>query len=235
MAEAQFTYYNAEKDITLKEYGRNIQNLVNNIVATEDRDMRNRLAKTAVELMRQLNPNLTDGSAQDYTHKLWDDLFIISDFQLDVDSPFPKPDAEVLNKRPERMAYNTGRIKYKHYGRSIEAMIAKAKAIEDEAEREVASIAIGRLMKMFYKIWNKENIEDIVILDQLVEMSNGALTLSLEQVQKGRLFDTEKQKFASNSYATRTPQQNANQQNRTKYLANAGTRKPNYADNRKKK
>lgn len=229
MTEAKFTYYNAEKDITLKEYGRNIQNLVDSIVETPDRDKRNRLARTAIELMRQLNPSVQENT-QDYTQKLWDDLFIISDFRLDVDCPYPKPETDVLFKRPERMSYPSGRIRYKHYGRTVENMIQKAKQLETEEERKAAAIAVGKLMKMFYKAWNKESIEDAVILEQLENMSEGMLTLSLEQVQRERLFDMEKPKYVSGgSYSNRNHQQRKHQ------LSSHNGRKNNNNDHRNNK
>jgi hypothetical protein len=136
------------------------------------------------------------------------------------------------------MTYPSGHIRYKHYGRSILSMIEKAKNLPTNEEREAAAISIGKLMKMFYKIWNKDNVEDIVIIDQLAEISRGELTLSLEQVQKGRLFEMEKPKFTTNSYASRPVQQVGSgvATGQRKYGTNlAAPRKGSYFDQKKKR
>src|SRR6187402_410929 len=140
--------------IVLKEYGKNIQKIVDWILTIEDRDQRTRYANTCVELMRQLNPGVRDTDEQ--TTKLWDHLFIMSNFKLDVDTPHPMPDIAVLGRKPEPVPYNHNNLKYKHYGKNVNLLIQQAILKEDPQEKEDAVIYLGRLMKRLYGTWNKE-------------------------------------------------------------------------------
>ena len=183
--------YNTDKGpLKLREYGRNVQNLAAKIKETDDKEKRNSYAETLVELMKQINPNLKDSN--DYNQKVWDDLFIISDFDLDVESPFPTPNADILDRKPDRVPYKSNEIRFKHYGRNVEIMIEQAIAMEDPDEKEGAIVSIGRLMKSFFNTWNKDSIEDKIILQHLQSMSKGALTIDLAKVEEYRLFDSSK-------------------------------------------
>jgi hypothetical protein len=180
--------YNTQKEpLILKEYGRNVQKLVNYLQQIEDRDKRNHTAKALVELMKQINPTVKDGNEE--SQKLWDDLFIMSDFKLDIDSPFPVPKKELLYKKPDRLNYHTKDITYKHYGLNIQLMIEKAINMEDKEEKEAAVIYIGRLMKSFASLWNKENLDDDTILKNIKYMSKSLLDLDMEKVQNKNLFE----------------------------------------------
>ncbi len=179
---------NQEKDIILKEYGRNVQDIVGYILNIKDRDLRTMYAVTCIELMRQINPNIKD--TQEHYSKLWDQLYIISNFQLDVDSPFPMPERASIGKKPSIVEYNSNKLYYKHYGRNIELVIQKAIDMEDPEEKESAIIYLGRTMKKFYGTWNKENIEDEVIIAHIKEMSKGKLFVDEEKVKALSLFDT---------------------------------------------
>jgi hypothetical protein len=180
--------YNTSKQfLILKEYGRNVQKLVEYIITIEDRDKRTNYAKTLIELMRQINPSMQN--SQDYSQKLWDDLYIMSQFRLDVDSPFPLPEKSALGKKPKRIPYNTNEIKYKHYGRNVDLLIQKAIEMPEGADKENAVMYIGRLMKGFYSTWNKENIDDIVIIDHLRELSKGKLKVDAEKIRTEGVFD----------------------------------------------
>jgi len=159
----------------LPEYGRNIQNMVKHACAIEDREERNKIAKAIVSVMGQLNPHLRD--ADDFKHKLWDHLHIISNFSIDVDSEFPIPSKESLQQKPERMAYSKDKMKYRHYGRTIENLIVKGIAIEDEKEREAIAGDIANMMKRDFINWNKDSVSDEVIINQLNIMSEGRLTI----------------------------------------------------------
>ncbi|MFP4291589.1 MAG: DUF4290 domain-containing protein [Cyclobacteriaceae bacterium] len=190
--------YNAENSmVILKEYGRNVQNLAEHIVSIEDRDKRTRYAFTLIELMRQLNPSVREND--ETTQKLWDDLFIMTNFSLDVDAPYPKPDVDVLTKKPKRLSYSTQDVTYKHYGKNIEKLIEQATELEDEAERKGAIVYIGKLMKNFYQTWNRENVDDEVILSNIRQLSRGKLTLSIEEVKSNNLFDFQKSRGGSSS------------------------------------
>ena len=149
------TDYNTTRGpLILKEYGRNIQKLTVYISQIEDREKRNRYAETLVHLMKQIVPNFkeTDEDSQ----KLWDDLYIMSNFDLDIDGPFPKPDETILNKVPQRLTYRTDEIRIRHYGRNVKLLIDKAVQLTDPEEKKTAIIYIGRLMRTFYLSWNKD-------------------------------------------------------------------------------
>ena len=182
-----FDYNTQLSPVILKEYGRNVQKLADYIITIEDREKRNKYAQLLVELMRQIHPNMREG--QDYTNKLWDDLYIVSGFNLDVDSPFPLPEKTLLGKKPKKVGYNTHELRFKHYGHNVDLMIKKAIVLEDPEEQMAAIIYIGRLMKYFYTQWNRENIEDAVIVNDMRILSGGKLTISLEKVKAEGLFD----------------------------------------------
>ncbi len=180
-------YNTGRPELILKEYGRNIQKLVRYITTMEDAEKRSQYAHTLIELMKMINPALKDGN--EHSQKLWDDLFIISEFDLEVDSPFPKPEKEVLTRKPEMLDYNNHQLKYKHYGRNIELLIERATEIEDPAERQDAVIYLGRLMRSFYGVWNKEVVDEGVIVDHIKELSKGKLDIDLKMVKEQNLFE----------------------------------------------
>jgi hypothetical protein len=181
--------YNTQRaHLILKEYGRNIQKIVDYLRTIEDDSKRSKLAKTLVELMRQLSPSFSKDANEQY-NKLWDDLFIMSGFELKVESPFPVPPREILEKKPEKVNYNYNNLKYKHYGRNIELLIQKAVSMEQSSEKDAFVTYIAKQMKAFYVLWNKEVVDDIVILDQLREMSNGKLILDVSKVKEEGILD----------------------------------------------
>ncbi len=181
--------YNTERDqVVLKEYGRNIQKLVAYVKSIEEDEKRAQTAKTLTDLMRQINPALKDNP--EYDQKVWDDLHIISDFDLNVESPFPMPEKALLGKKPQRLEYKTTDVKYRHYGRNIETMIKQAIAMEDPESKEAAVIHIGRLMNSFYTSVNKDNLDEEVILKQIKQMSQGKLDIDLAKVKEGGLFNS---------------------------------------------
>ena len=182
-----YEYNTGRPELILKEYGRNIQKLVNYIRELEDEEKRKEYSYTLVELMKLINPALKDGN--EFSQKLWDDLFIISDFKLEVDSPYPKPAPEVLTRKPDKLDYNNHKLKYKHYGRNIELLIQQATELTDEKERQDAIIYLGRLMRSFYGVWNKEVVDESVIVKHIQELSDGKLTIDLQMVKEQNLFE----------------------------------------------
>ena len=159
----------------MKEYGRHIQRMIEYLLSIEDKETRQRNAYAVIELMGFLNPHLKN--VEDFRHKLWDHLFLISDFKLDVDSPYPKPSRETFETKPEMLSYPSNHIRYKHYGKSIEKMIAKAKDMEDGDMRNAFVEAIANQMKRSYVNWNKDSVSDDVITEQLGLLSKGELKL----------------------------------------------------------
>ena len=171
--------YNSQRSkLILAEYGRNVQNMVEYALTIEDREKRNRVAKTIVQVMSQLNPGSIENP--DYWQKLWDQLIIISDFRLDIDSPYPKPSTEVLNLKSEKLRYRDRNFKYGHYGKNIEKIIRKASEIDDSAEKAIFVEAIANHLKKTYLTWNRDSVNDEVIYGHLDELSGGKLKLSDE-------------------------------------------------------
>lgn len=166
-------YNTVRPKMLIPEYGRNVQKMIDFARKIEDRDERNRAAKAIIEVMGQLNPHLRD--VDDFKHKLWTHLFIMSDFQLDVDSPYPIPSRETLEERPERLGYPKNSIRYGHYGHNIQEMIKKALVISDPEEKSAVTRRLANIMKKLYLTYNNDTVENKVIMNQLSELSNGKL------------------------------------------------------------
>ena len=164
----------------MKEYGTNVQKLVAHILSVQDRNTRTKYAYLMVELMRQVHPNMRD--SQDYSNKLWDDLYILSDFKSDVDSPFPPPSPESVGKLPKTVPYNTHQLKYRYYGRNVELLITRAIAEQDDNEKRILVAHIARLMKTFYQNWNREVVDDEVIWGHIIEISVGQLRTIVQAI-----------------------------------------------------
>ncbi|MCB9185996.1 MAG: DUF4290 domain-containing protein [Flavobacteriales bacterium] len=171
-------YNTAREEMYIPEYGRNIQKMIEFAKTIADRDERNRAAKSIIKVMGQVNPYLK--ANEDLTHKLWDHMFIISDFELDVDSPFPKPLREDFQTRPDRIPYPENEIAYRHYGRVIEQMIKKVSGEENEENRTKMGIAVANMMKRSYLNWNRDSVDDRVIKKDLRELSGGKIDVPAE-------------------------------------------------------
>ena len=173
--------YNSEREkLIIPEYGRHIQKLVNHCVALEDRELRNTMAEAIVHVMGNMQPHLRD--VPDFQHKLWDQLFIMSDYRLDVDTPYPKPEREVLQAKPEPLSYPRSASKYRFYGNNIQIMIDTALTWEDGEMKDALVFAIANHMKKCYLNWNKDTVEDDVIMSHLEELSGGKLKLKEKDV-----------------------------------------------------
>jgi hypothetical protein len=180
--------YNSQRPhIILKEYGRNVQKLVEYIRTVPDKEKRTDLSYTLIELIKQLTPSIKEQGED--PQRLWDDLYIIADFNLDVNNPFPVPEREILFKKPMKMVYPQSDVRFKHYGKNIEKLVKEALKKEDPQEREDAIIYLGKLMKTFYGNWNKETLDDSVILKDIQAMSGGALNMTIDKVREDNLFE----------------------------------------------
>lgn len=181
--------YNTQRPlIILKEYGRNVQKLVDYIRSVPDKNKRTEMAHTLIDLIRQLTPSLKD--QPDNPQRLWDDMYIIADFNLDLNNPYPVPERETIFKKPMKVTYPQSEIRFKHYGKNIEKLVREAVKKEDPKEREEAIIYLGKLMKTFYSNWNKETLDDSVIVKDIQLLSKGKLTLNLEKVREENLFES---------------------------------------------
>ena len=168
-------YNSTRPKMVIPEYGRNIQKMVEFATTVEDKEERNKVANAIISVMGQLNPHLRD--IADFKHKLWDHLFIISNFKLDVESPYPKPEPSILTEKPERVPYPQKKIKYKHYGKIIDSTIQKAIEYKEGEEKEVLVASIANLMKRTYLIWNKDSVDDDLIKKDLKKLSGDKLSL----------------------------------------------------------
>jgi len=171
--------YNTQlKRLILPEYGRNIQNMVDHCVTIKDRGERKRCAQSVINIMGNMFPHLRD--VNDFKHKLWDHVAIMSDFRLDIDYPYEILEEENLYTRPERVPYTSSKIHYMHYGRTVETMIAKAAEFPEGKEKEELILLIANQMKKCFLTWNKEVVDDRKIFDDLRELSHGKIDLSEE-------------------------------------------------------
>ena len=168
-------YNTTREKLILPEYGRNVQNMISHAMDIKDREERNRASQAIIEVMGQLNPHLRD--VDDYRHKLWTHLFLMSDFKLDVDSPYETPKPEVLNERPDQMSYPSGKIKFGHYGKYTEQLLKKATEIDDLEVKDSFKMAMANFMKKQYLVHNNGAVENHVIAENLTELSNGNLTV----------------------------------------------------------
>ncbi|TPN89186.1 DUF4290 domain-containing protein [Aquimarina algicola] len=168
--------YNTEREkLIIPEYGRHLQKMINHTVEIEDREERNKVAKSIIAVMGNLQPHLRD--VPEFQHKLWDQLFIMSNFKLDVDAPFPILTQEKLEERPEPLNYPQNFPKYRFYGNNIKRMIDVANNWEEGELKTALTFTIANHMKKCYLNWNKDTVEDDVIFDHLFELSNGKINL----------------------------------------------------------
>lgn len=168
--------YNTEREhLIIPEYGRHIQKMINHAKSRETKEERNKLAKAIISVMGNLQPHLRD--VPDFQHKLWDQLFIMSNFELDADSPYDKPSRELLNEHPEPLKYPQSHPKYRFYGNNIKTMIDVAITWEEGDMKEALVYTIANHMKKCFLNWNKDTVEDVVIFDHLYELSGGKLNL----------------------------------------------------------
>ncbi len=164
-------YNTTRTQLIIPEYGRHIQEMVNHCMTIADEEERNGFAQIIIEVMGELNPHLRD--VPDFQHKLWDQLFIMSEFQLDVKSPYPIPSAkDTINSKPNIIPYPKGINKYRYYGHNIRKMIEVALTWEDGDKKEGLLFAIANHMKKSYLLWNKDTVDDAVIFNHLYELSN---------------------------------------------------------------
>jgi hypothetical protein len=179
-----FDYNTSRKHLVLPEYGRNIQKMVDYIKSVEDRTERNRLAHAIVAIMGNLNPHLRD--INDFKHKLWDHLAIISHFELDIDYPYEIPKREMFQQPPRIVEYGTHSIVFRHYGKSIELMIEAACELPEGPDRDRLTNTIANHMKKSYLIWNRETVSDDVILGDLKRISKDRLNLESVKLYEAR-------------------------------------------------
>lgn len=191
-------YNTSLSKLIIPEYGRNVQKMVHSIIAIEDREKRNHQAKSIIEVMGNLNPHLRD--VPDFKHKLWDHLFIMSDFHLDVDSPYDRPSKESFEEKPEMLKYSDNNIKFRHYGKILPLIIKRTIDLDECEYKDFLVFAIANHMKKSYLTWNKANVEDEVILKHLSQISNDKLSMK-ETFKLSSFSDVKTQKNYKKNYS----------------------------------
>lgn len=171
-------YNSGRSQLRMPEYGRNVQKMVEHALTIKDKEKRNQAAKNIIAVMGNMTPQLRD--VNDFQHKLWDQLFIISDFKLDVDAPFPITSKEEFYKRPDSLNYPQNHPKYRFYGNNIQLMINEAIKLEEGQLKEALILNIANHMKKCYLNWNKDAVKDEVIFQHLIELSNNKIKLKTE-------------------------------------------------------
>jgi hypothetical protein len=177
MEELENMEYNTTRNhLTMREYGRHVQKMIEHILTIEDPERRQRNAQAAIELMGFLNPHLKN--VEDFRHKLWDHLFLISDFKLDVKSPYPIPTRETLKAKPDPLPYPRRHPRFSHLGKNLEVIIDKALNEENPEKKLGFANAVAYYMKLAYNNWHKEIVHDDAIQSELSSITNGQLTFT---------------------------------------------------------
>ena len=177
-------YNTTRNHLTIREYGRHIQKMAEYVLTIEDREKRQKNANALVELMGFLNPHLKN--VEDFRHKLWDHLFLITDFKLDVDSPYPIPTRETLRPKPDPIPYPKRYPRYNHLGKNIEIIIDKALKEEDPEKRQGFANSIAYYMKLTYSNWHRELVHDDNIQTELSTITKGELEFNTRPYIKHR-------------------------------------------------
>jgi len=168
--------YNTNREqISIREYGRNIQKMIEYCMSLEDKEQRTLTAYAIVKVMSQMNSQAS--KELDADHKFWDHLHIISGFNLDIEAPYPTPERDVVSKKPERMGYNNNKMNYPHYGKNIEKVISAVVDMDEEDQKEAVILAIANYLKKSYLNWNRDSVNDETILKHLDKLSDGKLEL----------------------------------------------------------
>ena len=193
-------YNTIREDLIIPEYGRHIQKMIHHASSQKSKDERNKIAKSIISVMGNLQPHLRDVS--DFQHKLWDQLFIMSDFNLDVDSPFEKPKKEELLAKPDPLSYPQNFPKYRFYGNNIKIMIDEAVKWDSGDKKDALVYIIANHMKKCFLNWNKDSVEDQVIFDHLFELSNSKIDLrnSKEVLLDASVLMRSKKRFSNKKY-----------------------------------
>ena len=193
-------YNSVREDLIIPEYGRHIQKMIHHASSQKSKDERNKIAKSIISVMGNLQPHLRD--VPDFQHKLWDQLFIMSDFNLDVDSPFEKPKKEELLAKPDPLSYPQSFPKYRFYGNNIKIMIDEAVKWDSGDKKEALLYTIANHMKKCFLNWNKDSVEDQVIFDHLYELSDSKIDLrnSKETLLDSSVLMRSKKRYSNKKY-----------------------------------
>jgi len=205
--------YNSERDdLKIPEYGRNIKKLVDHCRELPTKEERNKMAKAIIEVMGNMHPHLRD--VPDFKHKLWDQLFILANFDLDVDAPYEVITKNQIQAKPDKLPYPKTASKYKFYGNNIQTMIDEAKKWEDSNEKEQLKFTIANHMKKCFLNWNKDTVDDKIIFNHLYELSNGNIDLRNSDIELSSREVLYKKKPPTNNGKNKNYRKNKNKRSR---------------------
>ncbi|MGM0650304.1 MAG: DUF4290 domain-containing protein [Bacteroidota bacterium] len=173
-------YNTQRKELILPEYGRHVHKMVDYLKTIHDRDLRNQMSKSLIEIMGNMNPHLRD--VPDFKHKLWDHLAIMSNFELDIDWPYPLPDRKEREKPPEMLMYSDADFSYKHYGKNLQNMLYALKDYDEETQAMLLE-QLANHMKQSYVNWKKESVNDDAIFDDIQKITENKLNIPREKIQ----------------------------------------------------
>lgn len=235
-------YNTKRKDLVLPEYGRHLQKLIDQVILIEDSVERNKAARAVIDIMGTINPHLRD--VLDFQHKLWDQLFKMSRFELDVDSPYEKPKTASNFNKPILIEYPRNNHQYRFYGSNIVDMINEAISWEESERKEALIMVIANHMKKSYVNWNNESIDDAVIFEHLKELSKGKLDLTanaddnnlMKPTARSNQFQSRSTSTVNTNSRTNTFQNRSNLNNNTntnqQRSSNPNNKQTNTATNR---
>jgi len=179
----ELAYNTDTKKLVIPEYGRNIQKMVQHAIKIEDTEQRNKSANVIIKVMDLINPNTNNSNSEEHAQKLWAHLHIISNFELEVDSPYKKPEKELYQSKPDEVPYPKNDIRFKHYGKIMEDMVKSASELSEGEDKEKLVKHIANLLKTSYLQWNRDSVNDSLIIKQLEELSGGKLTISADKLR----------------------------------------------------
>lgn len=218
----------------MREYGRHVQKMVEYVQSIEDPEKRQKNAQAVIELMGILNPHLRN--VEDFKHKLWDHLYVIADFNLDVTSPYPTPTKEKYKEKPTPIPYPNRSSKLAHLGKNLESIIEKALAETDPEKKQGFANAIAYYMKLAYNNWHKEVVQDDVIQQELSAITDGALTFTNTPYVKAYRMESSRDRNGNNNQKRNKFQQqrgnNNNNNNQKRRNGNSGGPSGNFKKKR---
>jgi len=226
--ESSLTYNTTRSAMAIPEYGRNVQRMVEHCKGITEQEERQTCANAIIKIMGQLNPHLRD--TEEYTHKLWAHLFIISDFELEIESPYPMPTKEIMVSKPGLLEYPQNRIKYGHYGKLAEDWIKAAMKLEDGEEKQFLVNRLANLLKGSYLIWNKNAVDNSTIIKQLDAMSDGKLKADEDSFLETKELLNKFTKYANQNSASDITKKKNN--NNNKHNNNNNNRNKNKGKNK---
>ena len=179
----ELAYNTDTTKLIIPEYGRNIQKMVQHAIKIEDPEQRNKSANVIIKVMDLINPNTNNSNSEEHAQKLWAHLHIISNFELEVESPYKKPEKELYQSKPDEVPYPKNDIRFKHYGKIMEDMVKSASELSEGEDKEKLVKHIANLLKTSYLQWNRDSVNDSLIIKQLEELSGGKLTISADKLR----------------------------------------------------